>query len=358
MTAPEPIGVSVGQIIDGKYRVNHVLGHGGMSVVVAAEHLQLGQRVAIKFLRASALANPEAVARFEREARSAARIRSEHVARVMDVGRLPTGADYMVIEFLEGQDLSQVIATRGPLPVKDAVGYILQACDAIGEAHSLGIVHRDLKPANIFMAHRPNRSIVIKVLDFGISKTMAFGGVPTSNLTDASAVMGSPLYMSPEQLRSTRDADARSDIWALGATLYQLLAGVTPFQAETVAMLCIVILSQPPHPLRARRSDVPPELEAVVLRCLEKDPARRFASVAELVHALQPFASDFVPRQSNARQSRSRAVALVTLAVVVFGVAAGAIGVYLRKTTTSGGDAPRTQDVAEGGLYVGGARRK
>lgn len=337
VTLSDSIGVNPGDVVAGKYRIDSILGQGGMAVVVAAEHLQLGQRVAIKLLRTSALRNPEAVARFEREARAAVRIHSEHVARVLDVGNLPTGAPYMVIEFLEGLDLGRV-AKRGKLQVQETVDYILQACDAIGEAHSLGIVHRDLKPANLFLAHRPNRSTVIKVLDFGISKANTMGSDPSSALTGASTVMGSPLYMSPEQLRSTRDVDARSDIWALGATIYELLAGVTPFRGETVAMLSVNILTVPPPSIRARRNDVPPELEAIVLRCLEKDPARRFPTIAELVQALQPFATAHAggslapgrptmsPRASGT--NRKPVVALVIVAVILFAVAA-ALGITI-----------------------------
>lgn len=338
VTLSDSIGVNPGDVVAGKYRIDSILGQGGMAVVVSAEHLQLGQRVAIKLLRTSALRNPEAVARFEREARAAVRIHSEHVARVLDVGNLPTGAPYMVIEFLEGLDLGRV-AKRGKLQVQETVDYILQACDAIGEAHALGIVHRDLKPANLFLAHRPNRSMVIKVLDFGISKANTMGSDPSSALTGASTVMGSPLYMSPEQLRSTRDADARSDIWALGATLYELLAGVTPFRGETVAMLSVNILTVAPRSIRARRNDVPPELEAIVLRCLEKDPARRFQTIAELVQVLQPFASVHAPGGSLAPggpnlsprasgSNRKSVVALVIVAVILFTVAA-ALGIMI-----------------------------
>ncbi len=340
VTLSDTIGVEVGDVVAGKYRIDSILGEGGMAVVVSAQHLQLGQRVAIKLLRTAALRNPEAVRRFEREARAAVRIHSEHVARVLDVGNLPSGAPYMVIEFLEGLDLGKVVR-RGKLSVQETVDYVLQACDAIGEAHALGIVHRDLKPANLFLTHRPNRSMVIKVLDFGISKDNTMGSKPSAALTDALAVMGSPLYMSPEQLRSTRDADARSDIWALGATLYELLAGTTPFKAETVAMLSVNILTVAPKPIQSRRSDVPPELDAIVLRCLEKDPSRRFSSIPELVQALMPFGSgpymsSFPPgARTPARMSaavkgptRTSVVVLVIVAVVLLAVAV-ALGVAI-----------------------------
>jgi serine/threonine-protein kinase len=289
--------VAPGDVVAEKYRVDRVLGRGGMGVVVAAEHLQLGQHVAIKFLLPAALGNADAVTRFEREARAAVRLHSEHVARVLDVGRLPGGEPYMVIEYLEGADLASELESRGALPPKEAIKHLLQACDALAEAHSLGIIHRDIKPANLFLARRPNRAPIIKVLDFGISKTTSVAQ-SASALTATSALMGSPLYMSPEQLRTTRDVDARTDVWALGVTLYELLSGTTPFGGESVAELCAQILTAPPTPLseRAATRHVPPAVEALVLKCLEKDPARRFASVAELTTALEALAaSDLAP---------------------------------------------------------------
>src|SRR4051812_29611172 len=215
--APFVAGVREGDVLAGKYRVDKILGAGGMGVVVAAHHVQLDERVAIKFLLPEALGNAEAVARFAREARAAVKIKSEHVARVIDVGTLETGAPYMVMEYLEGGDLSQVLASRGPLPVEEAVEYVLQACEAIAHAHALGIVHRDLKPANLFLIRRPDGTNAIKVLDFGISKVMPGKSASSDNaMTRTRTVMGSPLYMSPEQMASTRDVDGRTDLWALG----------------------------------------------------------------------------------------------------------------------------------------------
>jgi len=285
MTAP----VAPGDVLAGKYVVERVLGEGGMGVVVAATHRQLGQRVAVKFLLAEYCQHPEAVARFLREAQAAVRIQSEHVARTIDVGTLESGAPYMVMEYLSGRDLASELATRGSLPVEEAVGFVLQACEAIAEAHALGIVHRDLKPANLFLAHRADGSPLVKVLDFGISKSVSPAAGPM-NLTTTQSVMGSPLYMSPEQLKSTKNVDQRTDVWALGVILYELLTGRTPFQAETVSGLIATVVSESPPPLRGARPDLPAELEAIVLRCLEKDPARRIQHVGTLAMALQPFA--------------------------------------------------------------------
>jgi serine/threonine-protein kinase len=284
--------VREGDVLGGKYRVEKVLGVGGMGVVVAAMHLQLDQRVALKFLLPAATANPEVVARFAREARAAARIKSEHVARVVDVGQLETGSPYMVMEFLEGKDLADVLAERGPLPFADAVGFVLQASDAIAEAHAAGLVHRDLKPANLFLARRPDKTSIVKVLDFGISKSTApAGGL---GLTSTQAFLGSPLYMSPEQLTDAKRVDLRSDIWALGVILYELLTARTPFVADTLPELVAAVLTATPTPIGALRSDVPPELAAIIMRCLSKAPADRFPSIAALAVALRPFGPEDV----------------------------------------------------------------
>jgi hypothetical protein len=280
--------VREGDVLAGKYRIERVLGRGGMGVVVAAQHVQLSQRVALKFLLPEACSHGEAVARFLREARAAVQIQSEHVARVSDVGQLDDGAPYMVMEFLEGSDLGATLAARGPLPLPEAVDYLLQAMEAVAEAHSIGIVHRDLKPANLFLTRRRDGSALVKVLDFGISKaTQGEGGL---SLTSTSAVMGSPFYMSPEQVRSAKDVDARTDIWALGVILHELLSGAPPFRADTASALFAAIIADPPIPVRDRRPDVPAALETVLSRCFEKDRNRRYANVAELAVALESFA--------------------------------------------------------------------
>ncbi len=284
-------GVREGDILADKYRVERVLGVGGMGVVVAAHHIQLDQKVALKFLLPDALDNAEAVARFAREARAAVRIKSEHVARVIDVGTLPNGAPYMVMEYLEGGDLAGWIDAHGPLPIDQAVEFILQACEAIAEAHALGIVHRDLKPANLFCIRRADGRLAIKVLDFGISKMTRFGatGGPTA-ITQARALIGSPVYMSPEQMKSANTVDSLTDIWSLGVILFELLTGKLPFVAESLPELALTITTEPPLSLRGMRPEVPPALEAVVLCCMEKDRSRRYGNVAELGHALFPFA--------------------------------------------------------------------
>lgn len=282
------IAVSPGQVLGGKFRVERVLGEGGMGVVVAATHLTLGQVVALKFMLTKALDHPEAVARFEREARASVRLKSEHVARVSDVGRLESGAPYIVMEYLEGDDLDHLIARDGPLRIETAVDYLLQACEAVAEAHALGIVHRDLKPKNLFLTRRASGKPLVKVLDFGISKSTSGDDM---SLTTTSQIMGSPNYMSPEQLRSARDVDLRTDIWALGAILFELVTGNVPFVAENVTQLTSMVIQDAPAPMSQLRVGVPAGLEAVVLKCLSKRPEDRYQSVTELATALAPFAS-------------------------------------------------------------------
>ncbi len=280
--------VQPGDVLSGKFRVERVLGVGGMGVVVAATHLQLGQLVALKFMLTHALAHPDNVARFEREAKAAVRLKSDHVAKVTDVGRLDDGAPYMVMEFLEGEDLDAFMHRNGALPVQQAVDFVLQACEAIAEAHSLGIIHRDLKPKNLFLTQRLNGEPLVKVLDFGVSKII---GTEELSLTATTQVLGSPSYMSPEQLRASRDVDQRTDIWALGSILYELLTGSVPFPATTLTALTAMVISDPPRPVESLRPDLAPPLRDAIMRCLEKKAEARFQSVGELAMALAPFAS-------------------------------------------------------------------
>jgi serine/threonine protein kinase len=278
--------VREGDILAGKYRVERVLGVGGMGVVVAATHVELDQKVAIKFVLPAAVNDEGLLERFLREARAAVRLKSEHVAKVLDVGKMDTGAPYMVMEYLEGCDLGELVAKNGPLHVETAADYVAQACEAVAEAHSLGIIHRDIKPQNLFLTKRVGGSALIKVLDFGVSKVSIAGVV---NLTQTMTVMGSPLYMSPEQMRSARSVDPRSDIWALGVVLYELLSGQVPFHAEQMPELCLKVVTEAPVPIDELRPDVPPAMAAVVMRCLEKDPDKRFNDAAELATALESF---------------------------------------------------------------------
>ncbi|MBL8716729.1 MAG: serine/threonine protein kinase [Myxococcales bacterium] len=279
-----------GEVIAGKYRVDGELGAGAMGVVLSGHHLLLQRPVALKVLRQASASRPVVVARFLREARAALSIQSAHVVRVMDVGTLDGGAPFMVMEHLDGEDLGQLLARRGPLPVGEAVGYVLQACDAVAEAHQRGIVHRDLKPANLFLTRRADGRALIKVLDFGISKATLGEAERDLGLTESAAILGSPIYMSPEQVRDSKSVDARADVWALGVVLYRLTSGAAPFEGSTFSSLCAAIAADPPVPLRERFPAVPAALDAVVTRCLEKDPAARFPDVSALAAALAPLA--------------------------------------------------------------------
>ncbi len=277
--------IHVGGIIAAKYRVDRVLGRGAMGEVFAATHLGLDQRVAIKVLLATR--STQAHERFLREARAVVPLRSQHVTRVSDVGTLESGAPYLAMELLDGRDLDAVLEERGRLPIPEAVEYVLQVCEAVGEAHRNGIVHRDLKPANLFLTTRADGSPCVKVLDFGVSKVAGAAGL---KLTTEGQAVGSPFYMSPEQMLGKLDVDERSDIWALGVILYELIAGRTPFHCETMVALQTAVLVKPPSPLATYLPDAPPQIEAIILQCLDKERERRWSNVAAFAAALMPFA--------------------------------------------------------------------
>jgi serine/threonine-protein kinase len=280
-----------GEVLNGKYRIERVIGKGGMGAVLAAHHLMLDQPIAIKFLLGEIAQNEEARRRFLNEGKNAFKIKSEHVCRIFDFGE-ENGMPYMVMEFLDGEDLSQMLEKRGALPVEEAVDYVLQALEAIAQAHALGIVHRDLKPANLFLHRNTDSSTIVKVLDFGIAKAASnpFGETGGHNLTSTKSMLGSPLYMSPEQLRSAKSVDARADIWALGVILYELLTGTVPFNGETLGELFIAILEQPPPPVSHKRPDVPQVLSDAIMRCLQRNVDTRFMNVAELAAGIAPCA--------------------------------------------------------------------
>ena len=294
-----------GAVVADKYRVERVLGEGGMGVVVAATHLGLDQRVAIKVLHRDARRNAEAVERFQREAKVAAKVTSEHVARVTDVGAVHD-VPYIVMEYLEGSDLGDLIDREGKLALEDACEIGLQACEALSEVHAAGIVHRDLKPSNLFVTRRSDGSPCMKLLDFGISKFTVHpddAGIDPA-LTATATIMGSPSYMSPEQLKSTKEVDARTDVWSLGAVLYEALTGKPAFRGETVPQVCAMIASDDPPPPSSLRAGLPEQLEQIILSCLDKKAERRPALV-DLARVLVTFA----PPRAYASLERIEAVA-------------------------------------------------
>jgi serine/threonine protein kinase len=266
--------------------IKRVMAEGGMATVYEAVHAKLGHRVAIKLLARHLLSKPDVVERFEREARAAARLESTHVVRVIDVDVAEDGRPYIVMEYLEGRDLETELRARGQLPIGDAVAYVLEAAAAVSVAHKAGVVHRDLKPANIFLAQEGARRVV-KVLDFGISKVSSPNEV---SATSTQTMLGTPLYMSPEQVRSARDVDGRADIWSLGVVLYETITGQLPFLREDASGVIAAIVSDPITPIAQLRPEIPPPLAAAIMKSLEKDRNARFRFIEEFAAALMPFA--------------------------------------------------------------------
>jgi serine/threonine-protein kinase len=293
-----PAELAPGKLVAGKYRLDRVLGYGGMGVVYAGLDVALDRPVALKTMLPELATDTEAIARFSREARAMGRLTSEHAVRVFELGELPDGVPYMTMELLDGADLDAILAQRGALPVGEAIDWILQAAEALAEAHAHGIVHRDLKLSNLFVVRKPDGRTLLKVLDFGLAKARA-----SAPLTATTAIMGTPAYMPPEQLRRSKDVDARADLWALGACLYQLVTGRLPFDAGTVAEVTTMILRDTPRAPHELRAEIPPAISHAVLRCLEKDRERRWPSVGDLAGAL---ASHARPEKSPASDRLSR----------------------------------------------------
>jgi eukaryotic-like serine/threonine-protein kinase len=368
--APAP-----GEVLADKYRIEEVLGAGGMGVVVAATHLQLHVRVAIKLLRPDVVADQAsgaATERLLREARAMAQIKSDHVARILDVGTLATGAPYIVMEHLAGTDLAKLLRTDGRPPLADVVTYVLEACEAVHEAHALGIIHRDLKPSNLFLTRGADGRRRVKVLDFGLSKIA--GGLLaqsfTPRLTTSHAMLGSPLYMSPEQLENGEvEVDARTDVWALGAILYELVAGRPPFEAKTFPQLCTLILHGRPRSLDEVRPAVPAGLAAVIGRCLEKLPSKRYETVRQLAVALAKLGlappprwldvADMAPVAKRApagdRPARRRGRAALATVVVATALVALAVGFAARRRANERRVAPVATDARPDGGGAPGA---
>jgi serine/threonine-protein kinase len=296
-------GIVPGEIIGQRYCVDDQLGRGGMGMVFAAHEVSSGQRVAIKVMRPSEDMDLDAVRRFAREGRLAGSIGNPHIARVLDGGWLSESAPYLVLERLDGRSLASLLHHEGTLPVPQAVDWALQVCEGIAAAHAAGVVHRDLKPSNLFIAQQPDGSTILKVLDFGIAKA-ARDELRTlgSDLTQSQLLLGSPRYMSPEQLRSARDVDARTDIWALGLILHQMLTGKSAFPSDSVGAHLAAIIERSPVALRAHLPAAPSGLERAIARCLQKDLARRHQDMAELARALLPFASDPVGAAARAQR--------------------------------------------------------
>ncbi|HET9625703.1 MAG TPA: serine/threonine-protein kinase, partial [Kofleriaceae bacterium] len=292
--------LSPGTILLGKYRIEELIGTGGMGNVVRASHLFLHQPVAIKLLLPEMAAVDSTKQRFLREAQATVKLKSEHSVRVMDVGSTPEGVPFMVMEYLEGNDLNQILRHHGPQQPGVVVDLMVQACEGIAEAHALDIIHRDIKPSNFFVTRRTDGSMLLKILDFGISKTP----VGYDELTGTQMVIGTPSYMAPEQMKSGRAADPRSDIWSMGVVMYQLLNGRPPFAGASYAELVLKVGLEPPLPMMV---PLPNGLGEIIVRCMEKDPGLRHQNVGDLARMLAPYASDPL----SAAQSANRAARIL-----------------------------------------------
>lgn len=280
-------GFEPGTVIGGKYVVERWLGSGGMGVVLAVRHAELGELYALKLMLPAAAASPAARERFAREAKAAAKLKSAHVARAIDFGFVrDDGPPFMVLELLSGQNLAEKLLAEGPMPAFEIAGLMLDACDALREAHAEGIVHRDLKPSNLFVVEQKDGTPSLKVLDFGIAKTVA---QDAGALTKTSTTMGSPFYMSPEQMRSAKSADARSDIWSLGVTMYELATGTVPFTGESVTEVAIMVIEAAVPSPRVHRADLEDDFVNIIMKCLQKNPEHRFTDVEELAESLAAF---------------------------------------------------------------------
>jgi serine/threonine-protein kinase len=284
-----PLPVVSGQVIQSRYLVGDVIGEGGMGVVFEAMHLGLETKVALKIIRSDLKNDDEFVLRFVNEGRAAALLKGEHIARVYDVGTLDSGEPYLVMERLEGIGLETFLERVGPLDPPEAVGLVLEVCEGLAEAHALALVHRDIKPANLFLVRRPDGSSLVKILDFGIAKRIV--DEARRGLTNPARSLGSPWYMSPEQMMDPSRVDARSDVWSLGVLLFELLTSDHPFDGEGVPEVCAKVLSAPAPCMSDYRRGIPHGLDRVIARCLEKDPARRFPNVAALAESLLEFGS-------------------------------------------------------------------
>lgn len=299
-------GINPGEVLEGKYLVGRVIGSGAVGIVYEAKNVELDETVAIKCLRPEMSADSAMVGRFAREAKAAAAIKSEYVATVHDVGTTPEGMPFMVMEYLDGKDLGSVVEEGGAIGPRQAVEYALQVCEALAVAHSKGIVHRDIKPENLLLTERAGGMKIVKVLDFGISKAALTGSIFKSAVPLVKTVnlMGTPLYMSPEQVRVTDSVDVRSDVWSLGMVIYEMLTGATAFDGQSITEICASILEAQPRPIEMFRNDLPSGLVEVISRCLQKDVTKRYQNIAELALALMPFG----PKRTRLNVERAVAV--------------------------------------------------
>jgi serine/threonine-protein kinase len=280
----------VGRLVDSRYRVLSVVGQGGMGVVFAAEDADSGRKIALKVLHPAEL-NEENLRRFRREARAAHRLRHTNICQVLAYGALADGSPYMVMELLQGETLRMRLRTQGVLPVSSAVMIALQVLDGLGEAHSRGVVHRDVKPGNVFLLSGRGKAPSVKLIDFGLAKLLPTWGhtsqpEDTTLITKTGVTLGTPHYLSPEQIEGLRDVDQRTDVWAAGLVLYEMVTGKKAFHGQNYQRLAASIAAEEPVSMRAIRGDVPSELEDVVRTAIRKDKRARFANASQFREAL------------------------------------------------------------------------
>jgi eukaryotic-like serine/threonine-protein kinase len=313
----------IGLTLGGRYRCERKLGQGGMGAVYRAEHVGLGKPVAVKVLLERFASQREALTRFHKEARAASMIAHENIVDVIDVGD-DSGHAYIVMELLSGRDLGQLLRDEGPLPAARAASLLRQICRALSAAHAKGIIHRDMKPENVFVVQREGRPELVKLMDFGISKVRQ-AHEESLRLTETGAVMGTPMYMSPEQARGDLDIDHRVDVYAVGIMCYEMVVGEPPFRHPTYLGLLSMHLNQKPEPPSKRNGQVPANLEKVILRALEKAPARRFQSMAEFEEALAHVEQSVTPSAVAPVPQPSRWPWVAAIAVALIGGAAALV---------------------------------
>ncbi|MGK3987226.1 serine/threonine-protein kinase [Sorangium sp. So ce136] len=284
-----------GQIVDQKYRLTRLIGEGGMGCVYEARQLDTGEQVAVKLISGQKRReSATALGRFQREARAAAGVETPHIVRVRDAGTDPViGAPYLVMEYLDGEDLGQLLHRLGSLRPEVALRIIVQACLGLQKAHEARVIHRDIKPANLFLARSGDGEIVVKLLDFGIAKIKPSEGGMTTGLTTTGKMLGSPLFMAPEQIEDIRTVDYRTDIWSLGVVLYAALSGNAPHHhIASIARLFVMICTEPAPPIQDVAPWVPREVAAVVHRALQLNMSDRFQGVTEMLDAMLPLLPD------------------------------------------------------------------
>jgi serine/threonine-protein kinase len=362
-TAKRDGPVKPGDTVAGKYRIERVLGSSGMGIVYLGTHVDIEQLVAIKFLL-DAHRDPNALPRFKREARALARVNSDHVVRVLDVGE-HEGAPFIVMEYLAGDDLLRTLRKGGLLPIDRTCDILLQVCEGLAAAHSVGCVHRDLKPSNVFLVEKPDGSTIAKIIDFGVAKLRDTHLDPESSssvdqLTHTNTLIGSPRYMSPEQAGASRDVDQRADVWSLGIILHEMLTGKPAFKFENISQLLVAIMTEAPRPVLEINPKAPPALAQAVASALVKKPEERTANVLDFGQQLASFTPTGLAHLERIARLLSAPPPSLTSSPSISGpfpaLRGGAITLDSPSQTATGWDAPpKKKSRSRAWLALGGA---